>query len=737
MGLVLSVLFHSPALGSTDATDVQVPAQFYVLCGNELALATVNLDDNLVELFTSLQRNPATSRIIPAKVTLGDCIFYKLKDPVLFAWHDPQEGFTFLHQAKERCEEAGNRLCVDPTTTTVRLLAEQLSPDYAYLSIELPDPSLEATRELRADHATLFERLQVTVKRLGSWVPADVERNQKDGFFTADIAELPSAFKDIHDALAEPRRYKASSVEDTDDYQFARKRYNVQFDRIFTPVETESTESSVVVVHSREFAAFYNVLRGFNEDALRLANQYPASVKASNFVIHFLQPPFLSLHSRNLEYQQNKPWGFPIFLDASSPNVFRKFIPTYNCMVVSARFEIPFVICEVISDKWQSDRYRMLVHATALARAGQFLLRSTSRQKFFLVAIYLDADMVASRYIVMESEGGSDECERRPVSIHQKDFDLRRTNDQVDFLRDMYNLAARLDALSDELDPTKKGQLLHIHQAASKVALVSDSNQTMIEGHTAMHSITEESTRSWGLQGENDPGIFAAEDIQGILCQMDYYEIDFRPHGHPCLAVIINKTREWRYLKFVEATEVEILQYLTGIQSLSNHTITDVQFWPMLLRNLDELLWSVALQLVEAVTFMHKHNIAHMDLKPSNIIIPPEGGRLTIIDFNVSIPVRNPDATYMGVVGTENYIAPEVLEGHYKPILADLWSCGRTLEDLCVGCRPSEDCAMLLRISRQLMEQDPEARPKMSTVLEWLASSRRENTQSHEVLVPQ
>ncbi|KAI9567265.1 kinase-like domain-containing protein, partial [Boletus coccyginus] len=115
---------------------------------------------------------------------------------------------------------------------------------------------------------------------------------------------------------------------------------------------------------------------------------------------------------------------------------------------------------------------------------------------------------------------------------------------------------------------------------------------------------------------------------------------------------------------------------------------------------------------------MHKHNIAHMDLKPSNIIIPPEGGRLSVIDFSVSIPVRNPDATHRGVVGTENYIAPEVLEGRYKPILADLWSCGRTLEELCVGCRPSEDCATLLRISRQLMERDPEARPKVSTVLE-------------------
>ncbi|KAH0831421.1 kinase-like domain-containing protein, partial [Lanmaoa asiatica] len=126
---------------------------------------------------------------------------------------------------------------------------------------------------------------------------------------------------------------------------------------------------------------------------------------------------------------------------------------------------------------------------------------------------------------------------------------------------------------------------------------------------------------------------------------------------------------------------------------------------------------SVVLQLVEAVAFMHEHNVAHMDLKPCNIIIPPEGGRLSIIDFSVSILVRSPDAMYRGVVGTEDYIAPEVREGQYKPILADLWSCGRTLEELCAGCRPSVDRAILLGISRALMDRDPEGRPKMSTVL--------------------
>ena len=163
------------------------------------------------------------------------------------------------------------------------------------------------------------------------------------------------------------------------------------------------------------------------------------------------------------------------------------------------------------------------------------------------------------------------------------------------------------------------------------------------------------------------------------------------------------------YLKFVERErEVKVLQYLTEIESPSNHTISGVRFWPVegatvismpvaggwltSLSKANEQLWPVALQLVEAVAFMHEYNVAHMDLKPQNVIIPADGGRLSIIDFSVSIRVRDPDARYNGVVGTEDYIAPEIREGKYKPMVADpVWSCGRTLEELCGRCRPSAD----------------------------------------------
>ncbi|KAG6380507.1 hypothetical protein JVT61DRAFT_8667 [Boletus reticuloceps] len=755
----LPVKRAAPTRSSPVIDATSVPVKFYVLLGKNLARASFNLDENLVESFARIREDPIASRFIPAKATSSNCIFYKLKTPVLFAQRELKAGDAFLRQAKQKCEEVGNRLHVEPVTTTVRTLAKQFSRDHAYLVIEPSDSSLElinATKNLSENHATLFKCLQVTVKRLAGWTPTDVQDNLKGGTVTVDITVLPPEFGEIRDALAQPRWYKvhnlgvvvfstltwiiqASDVKDNQDFRVARKRYKTQFERVFTPDETNSRTS----VSSREFAAFYNLLRGFNSDVLNVAGDTSSSLKASNFTIHFVQAPFFSSPSRSYLYKQDKSWSFPIFVDAANPpNTFRKFTPRSDCMVVSSQCGIPFVICEVISDKRESDRSRMLVQAIALARTGQHLLRSSSKKTFFVVALYVDADMVVYQYIVLQTEGDNTASGHKPVSIHQKKFDLREVDEQVDFLREMYNLATHVAALSGELDLAKQECLHGIHDAASKLKSLSTKGQTKTTGNTTIHSITEEPARTRGLRDEDDPGVFEAEAIQSILHQM-HYEIESMVCGHPHLAVIVSKTGDRHgYLKFVEQErEVEILQYLTGIQSSSNHTISGVQFWPVeegtvismpvaggwltSLKNRNEQLWSVALQLVEAVVFMHEHNVAHMDLKPGNVIIPPEGGRLSIIDFSVSIRVRGPDATYRGVVGTEDYIAPEVREGQYKPMLADLWSCGRTLEELCAGCHPSVDRTTLLQISRQLMDPDPEARPKMSTVLERMAPTRR------------
>jgi serine/threonine protein kinase len=116
---------------------------------------------------------------------------------------------------------------------------------------------------------------------------------------------------------------------------------------------------------------------------------------------------------------------------------------------------------------------------------------------------------------------------------------------------------------------------------------------------------------------------------------------------------------------------------------------------------------------------MHDNNVAHMDLKPANILVPSTYGRLTIVDFGLSVRLRNKTELLLGYAGTEGYIAPEVGKTRFSPIRADLWSVGKVVMELCMLCRPSTSRDWLLVLSeQQLLNDDPSKRPMMSEVLE-------------------
>jgi len=96
--------------------------------------------------------------------------------------------------------------------------------------------------------------------------------------------------------------------------------------------------------------------------------------------------------------------------------------------------------------------------------------------------------------------------------------------------------------------------------------------------------------------------------------------------------------------------------------------------WLTDLNNYDAQLWHVAKQLFEAIDFMHQRSVAYLDLKTANIIIPVNGGRLTIIDFNRSVHANGVDDMFSGIVGTDGYLPPEVKAGRglYTAIREDL-----------------------------------------------------------------
>ena len=98
----------------------------------------------------------------------------------------------------------------------------------------------------------------------------------------------------------------------------------------------------------------------------------------------------------------------------------------------------------------------------------------------------------------------------------------------------------------------------------------------------------------------------------------------------------------------------------------------------------------IALQLLEGVDFLHKHQVVHRDLKPGNILIVKHGGRIIplITDFGLSKSANAGADSYFSNSfggGTQRYSSPEQLQGKPLRFNTDLWSYGAIVYELFTG----------------------------------------------------
>jgi eukaryotic-like serine/threonine-protein kinase len=102
----------------------------------------------------------------------------------------------------------------------------------------------------------------------------------------------------------------------------------------------------------------------------------------------------------------------------------------------------------------------------------------------------------------------------------------------------------------------------------------------------------------------------------------------------------------------------------------------------------------LVLQLLEALTYAHKMNVLHRDVKPANAIVDPKG-QLHLMDFGLAGWVDQTDgrATQDGaVMGTPSYMPPEQARGDINNVreTADQYSAGVVLYELLTGHVPFE-----------------------------------------------
>src|SRR3989454_3603196 len=96
-------------------------------------------------------------------------------------------------------------------------------------------------------------------------------------------------------------------------------------------------------------------------------------------------------------------------------------------------------------------------------------------------------------------------------------------------------------------------------------------------------------------------------------------------------------------------------------------------------------------ELADAIDMIHAHpqNIVHRDVKPSNLLIHQDDGRLVVSDFGIARAMQKerPLTQEGWALGTEHYTAPEQGQGNAEPA-SDIYSMGVIAYQMLTGLLP-------------------------------------------------
>ncbi len=112
------------------------------------------------------------------------------------------------------------------------------------------------------------------------------------------------------------------------------------------------------------------------------------------------------------------------------------------------------------------------------------------------------------------------------------------------------------------------------------------------------------------------------------------------------------------------------------------------------------------LQICDAVSYAHRNLTVHLDLKPSNILVTPEG-TVKLLDFGTAKLIDPDHGLTTTVMATPAYASPEQLRGQAVTTSCDVYALGAILYELLSGQRPFHSASVAMVVDRALHEQEP------------------------------
>jgi serine/threonine protein kinase len=179
------------------------------------------------------------------------------------------------------------------------------------------------------------------------------------------------------------------------------------------------------------------------------------------------------------------------------------------------------------------------------------------------------------------------------------------------------------------------------------------------------------------------------------------------------------EVRHKHLVPITDAGEVEGRPYLAVAyvrgRTLEDHLARDDRM------SLEEIVRIVA-HVASGLDALHAAGIVHRDVKPSNVIIDPTGSA-NLTDFGLAKGRTYTVLTQPGMVmGTLDYLAPEMLRGAEATAASDIYALGCLTYECTAGRTPFADSSMYELASAHLTLEPPDPcsdRPDAPDGLSW------------------
>lgn len=105
-----------------------------------------------------------------------------------------------------------------------------------------------------------------------------------------------------------------------------------------------------------------------------------------------------------------------------------------------------------------------------------------------------------------------------------------------------------------------------------------------------------------------------------------------------------------------------------------------------------EIVVSWMKQITQVVMYLHnrKQPIFYRDMKPDNVMIQSDGN-IKLLDFGISVVIKEPNQVIEKALGTDGYAAPEQRKrGNVCDLRSDIYAMGKTMYYMLTGINPSQ-----------------------------------------------